>query len=121
MVQLRSANGTVLWRLKTADSWFARLRGLMGQQSLEPGEGLYLPGTNGIHMLFMRFPIDCVFLGATRADGLRQVVALRERLSPWTGVVWWVRGAKGVAELPQGSISAAGLHRGDLVRLEPAG
>jgi uncharacterized membrane protein (UPF0127 family) len=90
----------------------------MGRASLGDDEGLYLPGTNSIHMLFMRFPIDCVFVGAPRSDGSREVVGLREQLAPWRGVVWWVRGAKGCVELPAGSVAAAGMRRGDYVRLE---
>ena len=109
-----------LWRLEVAGSWLSRLRGLIGRRGLGPGEGLYLPGTNSIHMLFMRFAIDVVFVGAPRTDGSRQVVAVRERLAPWTGVVWWVRGAHGAVELPAGALARAGLSVGDLVRLERA-
>ena len=109
-----------LWRLEVAGSWLSRLRGLIGRRGLGPGEGLYLPGTNSIHMLFMRFAIDVVFVGAPRTDGSRQVVAVRERLAPWTGVVWWVRGARGVVELPAGSLAASGLKLGDYVSFGPA-
>ena len=109
-----------LWRLEVAGSWLSRLRGLIGRRGLGPGEGLYLPGTNSIHMLFMRFAIDCLFVGAPRTDGSRQVVAVRQRLAPWTGVVWWVRGARGVVELPAGSLAASGLKLGDYVSFEPA-
>ena len=121
MVELRSEAGTTLWRLEVADSWLARLRGLIGRRSLAPGEGLYLPGTNGVHMFFMRFAIDCVFLGATGSDGTRKVVAIRERLAPWTGVVWWVRGARGVVEVPAGAVAQAQLRKGDSVVFEPVG
>jgi uncharacterized membrane protein (UPF0127 family) len=107
-----------LWRLEVAGSWLSRLRGLIGRRGLASGEGLYLPGTNSIHMLFMRFAIDCLFVGAPRGDGSRQVVAMRERLAPWTGVVWWVRGAHGAVELPAGALARAGLSVGDQVRLE---
>lgn len=120
MLELRSLDGTPLWQLAVADSWFARLKGLVGQPDLPPGHGLYLPGTNGVHMLFMRFPIDCVFVGRPRPDGTREIVAVRDRLAPWTGIVWWARGADGVAEVPAGSVETTRLRRGDLVRLDPA-
>ena len=107
----------MLWRLDVANSWLARLRGLIGRPGLPVGQGLFLPGTNGVHMFFMRFAIDCIFLSAPRADGLRKVVAVRERLAPWRGIVWWVRGAHGVAEVPAGAASEAGLRTGDLVAL----
>jgi uncharacterized membrane protein (UPF0127 family) len=108
-----------LWRLEVAGSWFSRLRGLMFRRSLDAGTGLYLAGTNSIHMMFMRFPIDVLFLGAPRDDGTHPVVALRPGLRPWIGVVWWVRGARGAVELPAGALADAGLRVGDAVRLEP--
>jgi len=117
---LAEGNTVPLWRLEVAGSWLSRLRGLIGRRGLGPGEGLYLPGTNSIHMLFMRFAIDCLFVGAPRTDGSRQVVAVREELAPWTGVVWWVRGAHGAIELPAGALARAGLSVGDLVRLQRA-
>ena len=91
---------------------WARGLGLMGRRALAEDEGLYLPGTNSIHMLFMRFPIDCVFVGAEDADGSREVVGIREQLAPWRGVVWWVRGAKGALELPAGAINKTGIKVG---------
>jgi uncharacterized protein len=121
VLQLKVADGADTgWRLAEARSFFARFRGLMGRASLAPGEGLFLPGTNSIHMLFMRFPIDCLFLGAPRPDGTREIVGMREHLAPWRGVVWWARGASGAVEVSAGSLAAAGLRRGDYVRLEPA-
>ena len=70
-------------------------------------------------MLFMRFAIDCLFVGAPRSDGARPVVALRPHLAPWTGIVWWVRGARGAIELTAGTLAGSGLRVGDYVRLDP--
>jgi uncharacterized protein len=106
-----------LWRLDVADSWLARLRGLIGRRGLAAGDGLYLPGTNGVHMFFMRFPIDVIFIGAPRADGAQQVVALKPNLRPWTGLVLYVRGARGAIEVRAGSVAGSGLHVGDYVSL----
>ncbi len=105
-------------RLELGTSLWARFRGLMGRRALPLGAGLWLGGTNGIHMLFMRFPIDAVFLGKARGDGLRTVLAVRRALPPWTGVVPLVRGADGVLELPAGTIDATGTQAGDEIRLE---
>jgi uncharacterized membrane protein (UPF0127 family) len=109
-----------LWRLDVAESWVARLRGLIGRRGLAAGEGLYLPGTNGVHMFFMRFAIDVVFVGAPRSDGAREVIALKPNLGPWTGLVPWVRGAHGAVEVPAGSLAGSGLRVGDHVILTPA-
>jgi uncharacterized membrane protein (UPF0127 family) len=104
-------------RVQLADSFGARFMGLMGRPSLPPGCGLWLTGASSIHMLFMRFPIDAVFLGRPAADGTRRVVAVHACLRPWTGVVWWARGADGCLELLAGTAEASGTVVGDVVAL----
>jgi uncharacterized protein len=106
-------------QVEVADSFVARFRGLMGRPPLPPGSGLWLTGTSNIHMFFMRFPIDAVFLGRPEADGGRRVVAVHSRLRPWTGIVWYARGADGCLELPAGNAAASGTVVGDLMALEP--
>jgi uncharacterized membrane protein (UPF0127 family) len=91
--------------------------GLMGRRSLAPGSALWLPNENGIHMFFMRFPIDAVFVGRPAPDGTRPVLSTHRALRPWTGIVPLVRGAAGVLELPVGSIDASGTVAGDSVRV----
>ena len=109
--------GTLLaGHLEIATSLWGRFMGLMGRRSLPEGHGLWLGG-NGIHMMFMRFPIDAVFLGRASADGLRPVVSVHRRLRPWVGLVPLVRGADGVLELPVGTIDASGTIPGDVVRI----
>jgi len=111
--------GTVLAeRARAGTSFWALFRGLMLAPSLGPGEGLWLPGVNNIHMLFMRFAIDAVFVGRAEADGTRVVAAVRARLPPWRGIVWLVRGAHGVLELPAGTAEATGTRAGDRLLLE---
>ena len=103
-------------RVTVARSFWGRFRGLMGRASLADDEGLYL-ASNSIHMLFMRFPIDALFLSAPDTDGVRRVVGVRPTLRPWSGLVMPVKGAQGVVELPAGAIERAGLSVGDAVRL----
>ena len=123
-------------RVEVADGLWAKFMGLMGRPGLAPGEALWLPDSNGIHMMFMRFPIDVAFLGApaTRvaaaagAPGpgsaeIRAVLSIRRALPAWRGLVPLVRGAHGVLELPVGAIDAAAVQVGDLIALahEPEG
>jgi len=109
--------GTVLAdEVEHAKSFWARFMGLMGRRSLAPGSAVWLPG-NGIHMFFMRFPIDAVFLGRPGGDGARRVLSTHRAVRPWVGIVPFVRGAHGVLELPVGAIEASGTVRGDTVRL----
>ena len=105
--------------LEAADSLWAKFMGLMGRPSLPDGAGLWLPESNGIHMMFMRFPIDAVFVGKPDVGGQRRVLAVRERLPAWRGLVLLVRGAHGVLELPAGTIAATATAVGDLVALDP--
>jgi uncharacterized membrane protein (UPF0127 family) len=109
--------------VEDAAGLWGKFMGLMGRASLAPDAGLWLPDSNGIHMMFMRFPIDAVFVSRPdpSRDGARAVVALRERLPAWRGLVPLVRGAHGVLELPAGTIAASGTAVGDLVALEPLG
>jgi uncharacterized protein len=119
----RASDGKVLFNVGVARSFGAKFRGLIGRSSLAAGDGLFFPGTNSIHMLFMRVPIDAVFVSAPRDDGSREVIRVRPRLRPWIGVVWWVRGVGrdgGVIEVAAGAAEAAGLRRGDAVRIVPA-
>ena len=110
--------GTVLAeRIAIASSLWGRFRGLMGSPPLPPGDGLFLTGTNGIHMFFMRFPIDAVFVGKAGSDGARRVLSVHRRVRPWVGMVPLVRGADGVLELPVGAIDASATVPGDSVRL----
>ena len=90
--------------------------GLMGRPALPPGEGLWLPASNGIHMMFMRFPIDAVFVSRRDAAGVRTVRSVHRGLRAWTGLVPLIWGADGVLELPVGTIDATGTAVGD--RLE---
>ena len=117
------SQGTVLAeQLEEGASLWAKFMGLMGRAALPQGSGLWLPGENGIHMLFMRFAIDVVFVSAPprgSEDG-RRVVSIHRAVPPWRGVVWYVRGAKGVLELPVGTIDASRTAVGDEVAIDPA-
>jgi uncharacterized membrane protein (UPF0127 family) len=102
-------------RLEIATSLWARFMGLMGRSAIETDGGLWLSGTNGIHMFFMRFPIDAVFLGRAGADGRRRVLSVHHRVRPWVGMIPLVRGADGVLELPVGTIDRTMTAVGDVI------
>jgi uncharacterized protein len=112
---VNASRGTVLAdRAGWARSFAARLKGLLGRSALAPGEGLLIEPCDGIHMFFMRFAIDAVFL-----DAERRVVRLFSRLPPWSTTPR-VRGARSVLELPAGAGEASGTLPGDLLRVEEA-
>ena len=103
--------------LEVGAGFLAKFLGLMGRPSLPAGHGLWLPGENGIHMFFMRLPIDAVFVGRQTPDGSRPVVAVRTGLRPWTGIVPLIRGADGVLELPVGTVLRTATQRGDSISI----
>lgn len=90
-----------------ADNPWTRLRGLLGRSGLAPGEGLLIVPCNSIHMFFMRFPIDVLYV-----DRSQRVVGLHHALAPW-----WLgrlyRHAHFVVELPAGTLRATGTEVGD--------
>jgi uncharacterized membrane protein (UPF0127 family) len=104
--------------VESADGLWAKFMGLMGRHDLAPGAALWLPDSNGIHMMFMRFAIDAVFVGKPDAEGARPVLSVHERLPAWWGLVPLVRSAKGVLELPTGTIASSGTSVGDRIALE---
>jgi len=116
-VRNETRSTTVAPTLEVGASLWARFRGLMGRRSLAEGHALFLPGTNGIHMFFMRFPIDAIFVAKPDAGGTRAVLSVHRGVRPWTGMVPLVRGAAGVLELPVGAIDASGTAVGDSLRL----
>jgi uncharacterized protein len=104
-------------RLETAGSFRGKFMGLMGRVSLPADEGLWLPGGNGIHMMFMRFPIDAVFVTKADAGGVRRVRSVHRGVKAWIGMVPLITGAHGVLELPAGTIDATGTQVGDRVEI----
>ena len=104
---LAREDGTIVCeRCVVAESMLSRSRGLLGRRELPPGEGLLLRPASSIHMFFMSFPIDAVFLD--RELVVRKVVP---RLMPWR--LAFGLGSKAVLELPAGECERRGLGRGD--------
>jgi len=94
-----------------ADTMWLRMRGLLGRGALAPSEGLWISPCTSIHMFFMRFPIDAVFL-----DEQLQVVRVHEDLRPWR----MARGGKfahSVLELPQGKAAFFNIRVGDRLQV----
>jgi uncharacterized membrane protein (UPF0127 family) len=115
--RLTGGGAVIAGEVRFASSFWQRFRGLMGRSSLAEGEGLWIPDTS-IHMFFMRFPIDAVFLSAPDASGDRTIIACRPSLRPWVGIVMPIKGAEGVVELQDGTIGRTGIQVGDKLRLE---
>jgi len=98
-----------------AEDVLSRARGLMFRRELPSGHGLALRPCSSVHMFFMRFPLDVVFV-----DGEGRVVRILAGIRPWraSGIV---RGARAAIELPGGTAERAGLTPGTVVRMIEAG
>jgi uncharacterized protein len=104
---LRREDGSIVCeRCVLADTALARMKGLLGRRELPSGEGILLKPTSSVHMAFMRFPIDAVFL-----DSDLRVVKVAADLKPWRAA--GARGAKSVLEIPAGEASRRGVSVGD--------
>ena len=101
-LEVRAPGGPQL-RCRTADGFVSRFLGLMGRRALPGGEGLLLVPGGSIHTLFMRFPIDVVFVAADGAV-LRVAPAVR----PWR-LARAPRGTRLTLELDAGSAAASGI------------
>jgi uncharacterized membrane protein (UPF0127 family) len=105
---------TVADRVLVARSMRDRTVGLLGRDSLAADEGLWIERSPSIHMFFMRFAIDAVFV-----DADRRVTKVVPDLKPWR-VVWWAPGARDCLELPVGAVARSDTRRGDQLRIVEA-
>lgn len=100
-------------RVQIARSFGGKLVGLLGRRALEPGEGLWLDGTNGVHTFMMRFAIDVLFV-----DVRHRVLAMRPRMAPGR-IARAVPGAVACLELAAGESERVGVGVGDMLSVLP--
>jgi len=94
------SRGTVLLpRGLLALSWKDRLVGLMGRRTLAPGEGLVIRPCESIHTMWMRFPIDAIFVDPRNVvvKTCPSVVPFRFRFGGWAAH-WVIEGALGMID-----------------------
>lgn len=113
MLQLmnNSKNNIIVENLFIADSFWLRMKGLMWKKDLAEDEGLLLLPCNAVHMMFMRFPIDVIFL-----DRDFVVLKIMDNLKPWRFSPV-VRGAFQVIELRTGTALKKGISIDDRLSL----
>ena len=100
-------NTQVAYRAREARSFWAKLKGLIGQRCFEAGEALSLRRCRAIHMFGMKFPIDAIFL-----DKDMQVLRLVRNLMPGS-ISPFVYRAYTTIELPIGTIDQTKSKEGD--------
>ena len=95
-----------------ADTPLKRIKGLLGRKDFQRGQALIIKPCNCIHTLFMRFPIDVLFV-----DGNYQVRQTLSSLKPFRLTKIYFK-AKLVIELPSGTIKDSLTSVGDQLVLE---
>ena len=95
-------NGKLLL-VEIADNFLRRLCGLMMHNPLPAGRALLIEPCNSIHMCFMRFAIDAVYI-----DREYRILKVTRNLQPWLGLSF-CRGAWGVLELTAGEAARYGV------------
>ncbi len=95
-----------LLRLEVADNFVSRFLGLMLRKNIGTADGLLLTPCNSIHMCFMRFALDIVYL-----DDDGHIIRIVPHLRPWLGLSL-CRKAVAVVELPTGKAAELGLTTG---------
>ena len=102
-------------RVGVAATRASRAVGLLTRDGLEPGEGLWIVPSRGVHTWGMRFTIDVVAL-----DERGVVVDRVSNLKPWR-IRLPRRGTAGVLELPAGTLDRSGTAIGHRIEFESAG
>jgi uncharacterized protein len=97
-------------RAELADNYWTRFMGLMGRRDLPQGSGLVLKPGGGIHMWFMRIPLDVIHV-----DNHDRVTHVLRGIKPWRFGPLFV-GGKLAIELPVGAAETTQV--GDNIDIE---
>jgi uncharacterized protein len=109
---------TLCARLENAGGLGGQSQGLLGRDRLEPDAGMLFETGRftpfmWMHMFFMRFAIDIVFL-----DRNDRVLKINRELKPWR-VSSMVFGARKALELSSGAADRSSTQAGDQIGFEP--
>ncbi len=98
--------------VRVARSMLARGRGLMFESGLAPDAGMLIEPCSSIHMFFMRFALDVLYV-----DRNDRVVRAQRGIKPWRVGPLHTRGARYVIELPVGTVERTASEVGDQLRV----
>ena len=95
-----------------ADTPISRIFGLLKHKSLPPDEGLVITRCRSIHMFFMRFAIDVIFI-----DKNSRIVGLVKSIKPFRMSPYFFK-ARSAIELAAGTIEKTRTLIGDQILFE---
>lgn len=94
-----------------ADSFFLRLKGLLGRDEFLLGEGLLIKPCSMVHCLGMKINIDVLFISQSN-----EIIHIIERMTPGR-ISPWVRHASVVLELPEGQVARTDTKVGQKIKI----
>ena len=95
----------------TADTPLKRMTGLLNRTSFGPGEALLITPCQSIHMLFMKFAIDVIFV-----DHQGKVVGACPNVRPFRLSPLFLK-AHSAIEVPAGTIASSQTQIGDNIQI----
>jgi len=112
MILNKTKNIVITAEMRVCRSIPSKLRGLMFSRKITDTGLVFVfdkAERRGLHMLFVFFPIDLVFL-----DSRKRIIEIKEHFLPFT--VYYPREkAKYVLELPDGAVKRSGTEIGDFI------
>lgn len=95
--------------ISVANSFSARLRGLLGSSCLPKNKGLLIVPCNSVHMIGMRYAIDVVYFDK---DG--RIIKIVENVRPWLGCSICLK-AESALEIAAGMVKEYGWEIGQKI------
>lgn len=113
MIVGNTARNTILGEtIEVASTAAQKVRGLLGRECLEDGQGLLFKGCSSLHTFFMSFPIDIVF-----TDRNGRVLKAAGEVKPFKLVAAPLRAYYAI-ELPAGAIARSLTREGDVLTFD---
>lgn len=105
----KETNTVIAEKVAIAESFWQRLKGLLGRRGLDANETLWIQRCDSIHTFFMKFPIDVVFV-----DKKLKVCGVSTNVKPWRiATKYWQ--ADSVFEFASPNPKVKNLRKGDLL------
>ena len=106
-------NVSLITQGRLANTFWLRLRGLLGAAPLQKEEGLVLVGEKSVHTFFMSFPIDVVYV-----DNAYRVIRMDANMAPNRVGPLYVAESAYIVEMPVGVIAETSTTVGDQLKFE---
>jgi len=100
----------ILAKVKTADSFFSRLKGLMFTREMKDIDGMLIDSCKSIHTCFMMFPIDVFFINKSN-----EIIKVIREMHPWRMSKFYIKASRVLETMP--NADKGSLQEGDTLEL----